>query len=131
MEAAFEDAMVTDFDNFLPVAAARSQRSPRFAAAAKAQAAMIVTENLRDSGGSSFRPEHGGEIGRRFHCRYYRTRRSSRCCSHSAYARTLQETGNDAGAVDSKLGGERMALTFTERLPGLCQISTLPARRWG
>ncbi len=50
MEAAFEDAMVTDFDNFLPVAAGLPDPGDHHvvAAAAKTQAAMIVTENLKD-----------------------------------------------------------------------------------
>ncbi len=50
MEAAFEDAMVTDFENFLPVAAALPDPGDHHvvAAAAKTQAAMIVTENLKD-----------------------------------------------------------------------------------
>ena len=50
MEAAFEEAMVADFDNFLPVAAGLPDPNDRhvIAAAAKTQAAMIVTENLKD-----------------------------------------------------------------------------------
>lgn len=50
MEAAFEDAMVTDFDNFLPVAAGLPDPNDHHvvAAAAKTEAAMIVTENLKD-----------------------------------------------------------------------------------
>nr|GAJ38054.1 hypothetical protein BDOA9_0206720 [Bradyrhizobium sp. DOA9] len=50
MEAAFEDAMVTDFDNFLSVAAGLPDPGDHHvvAAAAKTQAAMIVTENLKD-----------------------------------------------------------------------------------
>jgi hypothetical protein len=50
MEAAFEDAMVTDVDNFLPVAAGVPDPADHHvvAAAAKTQAAMIVTENLKD-----------------------------------------------------------------------------------
>ncbi|WP_247800806.1 PIN domain-containing protein [Bradyrhizobium sp. 191] len=45
MEAAFEDAMATDFDNFLPVAAGLPDPGDHHvvAAAAKTQAAMIVT----------------------------------------------------------------------------------------
>lgn len=50
MEAAFEDGMVTDFDNYLPVAAGLPDPGDHHvvAAAAKTQAAMIVTENLKD-----------------------------------------------------------------------------------
>jgi hypothetical protein len=50
MEAAFEDAMVADFDNFLPVAAGLPDPNDHHvvAAGAKTQAAMIVTENLKD-----------------------------------------------------------------------------------
>ena len=50
MEAAFEDAMVADFDNFLPVAADLPDPNDHHvvAAAAKTQSAMIVTENLKD-----------------------------------------------------------------------------------
>ena len=50
MEAAFEDAMVTDFDNFLPAAAHIPDPGDRHvvAAAVKTQAAMLVTENLKD-----------------------------------------------------------------------------------
>ena len=50
MQAAFEDAMVADFDNFLPVAADLPDPNDHHvvAAAAKTQAAMIVTENLKD-----------------------------------------------------------------------------------
>lgn len=50
MEAAFEDAMVTDFDIFLPAAAGLPDPDDAHvvAAAIKTQAAMIVTENLKD-----------------------------------------------------------------------------------
>ena len=50
MEAAFEDAMVTDFDIFLPAAAGLPDPGDAHvvAAAIKTQAAMIVTENLKD-----------------------------------------------------------------------------------
>jgi len=50
MEAAFEDAMVADFDNLLPVAAGLPDPDDHhvLAAAVKTQAAMIVTENLKD-----------------------------------------------------------------------------------
>ncbi|MGY3621527.1 PIN domain-containing protein [Bradyrhizobium sp. USDA 10063] len=49
MEAAFEDAMVTDFDNFLPPASGLPDPGDAhvIAAAVKTQAAMIVTENLK------------------------------------------------------------------------------------
>ena len=49
MEAAFEDAMVTDFDNFLPAASSLPDPGDAhvIAAAAKTQASMIVTENLK------------------------------------------------------------------------------------
>lgn len=50
MEAAFEDAMVTDFDHLLPVATGLPDPDDAHvvAAAVKTQAAMIVTENLKD-----------------------------------------------------------------------------------
>lgn len=50
MEEAFEDAMVTDFDSFLPAAAGLPDPDDAhvLAAALKTEAAMIVTENLRD-----------------------------------------------------------------------------------
>ena len=50
MEAAFEDAMVTDFDNFLPVAAgsARSWRSPRCCCGGQDASRNVVMENLKD-----------------------------------------------------------------------------------
>ncbi|WIW50488.1 hypothetical protein ML401_35830 (plasmid) [Bradyrhizobium sp. 62B] len=50
MEAAFEDAMVADFDSFLPVAVDLPNPNDHHvvAAAAKTQAAMIVTENPKD-----------------------------------------------------------------------------------
>jgi hypothetical protein len=49
MEAAFEDAMVTDFDIFLSAAADLPDPGDAHvvAAAIKTQAAMIVTENLK------------------------------------------------------------------------------------
>ncbi|QPF90660.1 PIN domain-containing protein [Bradyrhizobium commune] len=49
METAFEDAMVTDFDNFLSVAATLPDPNDAhvIAAAVKTQAATIVTENLK------------------------------------------------------------------------------------
>lgn len=67
MEAAFEDAMVADFDNFMPAAAHIPDPGDRHvvAAAVKTQAAMIVTENLKDSGCNSLPPQHGGKV-----CRY-------------------------------------------------------------
>ncbi|WP_247439674.1 hypothetical protein [Bradyrhizobium sp. 139] len=107
MEAAFEDAIVTDFDNFLPVAAALPDPGDHrvVAAAAKTQAAMIVTENLKDFPASVLSVEYGGQIRRRFHCGYHCTRRSSRRCSYSAYARTLQKTGNDARRAIARDGG--------------------------
>jgi hypothetical protein len=50
MEVAFEDAMVMDFDNFLPLATGLPDPNDAHvvAAAVKTQAAMIVTENLKD-----------------------------------------------------------------------------------
>ena len=50
MEVAFEDAMVTDFDHLLPVATGLPDPDDAhvIAAAVKTQAAMIVTENLKD-----------------------------------------------------------------------------------
>ncbi len=50
MEAAFEDAMVEGFDNFLLAAAHIPDPDDRHvvAAAVKTRAAMIVTENLKD-----------------------------------------------------------------------------------
>ena len=50
MEAAFEDAMVTEFDIFLTAAAGLPDPDDAHvvAAAIKTQAAMIVTENLKD-----------------------------------------------------------------------------------
>lgn len=49
MEAAFEDAMVSEFDDFLSAASALPDPGDAHvvAAAIKTQAAMIVTENLR------------------------------------------------------------------------------------
>jgi predicted nucleic acid-binding protein len=49
MEAAFEDAMVTEFDNFLSAASSLPDPDDAHvvAAAIKTQAAMIVTENLK------------------------------------------------------------------------------------
>jgi hypothetical protein len=49
MEAAFEDATVTDFDHLLPVATGLDPDDAHvIAAAVKTQAAMIMTENLND-----------------------------------------------------------------------------------
>lgn len=50
MEAAFEDAMVSDFDNFMSAAAGLPDPGDAHvvAAAIKTQAAMVVTENLKD-----------------------------------------------------------------------------------
>lgn len=50
MEAAFEEACVTDFDQFLPTCAGLpdSDDAHVLAAAMKTQAAMIVTDNLKD-----------------------------------------------------------------------------------
>lgn len=49
MERAFADAMVTDFDRFLPVGAGLPDRDDAhvLAAALKTRASVIVTENLR------------------------------------------------------------------------------------
>ena len=59
MEAAFEDAMVTDFDTFLPVFANLPDKGDAHvvAAALKTQAFTIVTDNLKD-----FPPEVLGPI---------------------------------------------------------------------
>jgi predicted nucleic acid-binding protein len=50
MEAAFEDAMVTDFDHLLPMAEKLPDPDDAhvLAAAVKTQASIIVTENLKD-----------------------------------------------------------------------------------
>ncbi|MGJ4997321.1 PIN domain-containing protein [Bradyrhizobium sp. HKCCYLS3077] len=50
MEAAFEDAMVDDYDHLLPLAVELPDQDDAhvLAAAVKTQASMIVTENLKD-----------------------------------------------------------------------------------
>ena len=58
MEAAFEEAVVADFDDFLPMC--KGLPDPKdahvLAAALKTQAATIVTENLKDFPESILRP---------------------------------------------------------------------------